>query len=83
MSKKLFLLDAFALIYRSHFAFIKRPMINSKGLDTSAIYGFTSTLWDVLQKEQPSHIAAVFDLPTPTFRHEMYPEYKAHRDEQP
>lgn len=81
--KKLFLLDAFALIYRAHFAFIRRPLINSKGLNVSAITGFTNTLWDVLQKEKPSHIAVVFDLPTPTFRHEMYVEYKANREAQP
>ncbi|BDS13893.1 DNA polymerase I [Aureispira anguillae] len=81
--KKLFLLDAFALIYRAHFAFIKRPLINSKGLNVSAITGFTNTLWDVLKKEKPSHIAVVFDLPTPTFRHDMYVEYKANREKQP
>lgn len=81
--KKLFLLDAFALIYRAHFAFIKRPLINSKGLNVSAITGFTNTLWDVLQKEKPSHLAVVFDLPTPTFRHEMYEPYKANREKQP
>jgi len=81
--KKLFLLDAFALIYRAHFAFIKNPLINSKGVNTSAITGFTNTLWDILQKEKPSHIAVVFDLPTPTFRHEMYEPYKAQREAQP
>jgi len=81
--KKLFLLDAFALIYRAHFAFIKRPLINSKGLNVSAITGFTNTLWDVLQKEKPTHIAVAFDLPTPTFRHEMYEPYKAQREAQP
>lgn len=81
--KKLFLLDAFALIYRAHYAFVKRPMLNSQGLNVSAIFGFTSTLWEVLKKEQPSHIAVVFDLPTPTFRHKMYEEYKANRDKQP
>lgn len=81
--KKLFLLDAFALIYRAHFAFISRPLINSKGLNVSAITGFTNTLWDVLRKEKPSHIAVVFDLPGPTFRHEMYVEYKANREKQP
>ncbi len=81
--KKLFLLDAFALIYRAHFAFIKRPLINSKGLNVSAITGFTNTLWEVLQKEKPTHIAVAFDLPTPTFRHEMYVEYKANREAQP
>ncbi len=81
--KKLFLLDAFALIYRAHFAFIKNPLINSKGLNVSAITGFTNTLWEVLQKQKPTHIAIAFDLPTPTFRHEMYKEYKANREAQP
>ncbi|CAA6798528.1 MAG: DNA polymerase I (EC [uncultured Aureispira sp.] len=81
--KKLFLLDAFALIYRAHFAFISRPLINSKGLNVSAITGFTNTLWEVLKKEKPSHIAVVFDLPGPTFRHDMYVEYKANREKQP
>ncbi|MCH2042778.1 MAG: DNA polymerase I [Saprospiraceae bacterium] len=81
--KKLFLLDAYALIYRAHFAFIKRPLINSKGFNVSAISGFVSTLWDVLQKEKPSHIAVAFDMPALTFRHEMYEPYKANREEQP
>lgn len=81
--KKLFLLDAFALIYRAHFAFIKRPMINSKDMNVSAVLGFTNTLWDLLSKEQPTHIAVVFDLPQPTFRHEMYTPYKANREKQP
>jgi len=81
--KKLFLLDAFALIYRAHFAFANNPLINSKGLNVSAITGFTNTLWEVLRKEKPSHIAVVFDLPGPTFRHEMYVEYKANREKQP
>lgn len=81
--KKLFLLDAFALIYRAHFAFISRPLINSKGLNVSAITGFTNSLWEVLKKEKPTHIAVVFDLPGPTFRHEMYVEYKANREKQP
>ena len=80
---KLFLLDAMALIYRAHFAFIKRPLINSKGMNVSAVSGFVSTLWDVLQKEQPTHIAVGFDLPGPTFRHEMYEPYKANREAQP
>lgn len=81
--KKLFLLDAYALIFRSYYAFIKNPRITSKGLNTSAIFGFLLTLEEVLQKEKPSHIAVVFDTPTPTFRHEMYKEYKANRDETP
>jgi DNA polymerase-1 len=82
-SKRLFLLDAYALIFRSYYAFIKNPRITSKGLNTSAIFGFLLTLEEVLQKQKPTHIAVVFDTPTPTFRHEMYKEYKAHRDETP
>jgi len=82
-TKKLFLLDAYALIFRSYYAFIKNPRITSKGLNTSAIFGFLLTLEEVLQKQNPTHIAVVFDTPTPTFRHEMYSEYKANRDETP
>ena len=82
-NKKLFLLDAFALIYRGYFAFAKNPRINSKGLDTSAVLGFTNTLIEVLRKEKPSHIAVVFDTSKPTFRHIEYKEYKAHRDAMP
>ena len=81
--KKLFLLDGFALIYRAFFAFAKNPRINSKGLDTSAIFGFTNTLNEVIRKENPSHIAVVFDRKAPTERHIEYPEYKAHRDAMP
>jgi DNA polymerase-1 len=81
--KKLFLLDAYALIFRAYYAFIKNPRISSKGLNTSAIFGFLLTLEEVLQKQNPSHIAVVFDTPSPTFRHEMFPEYKANRDETP
>ena len=81
--QKLFLLDGHALVYRAHYAFINRPLINSKGLNTSAITGFTRFLWDVIRKEQPSHIAVAFDPPSPVFRHEMFPEYKANREEQP
>jgi DNA polymerase-1 len=81
--KKLFLLDAYALIFRSYYAFIKNPRVTSKGLNTSAVFGFLLTLEEVLQKQKPSHIAVVFDTPTPTFRHVMFSEYKAHRDETP
>jgi DNA polymerase-1 len=81
--KKLFLLDAYALIFRSYYAFIKNPRITSKGLNTSAIFGFLLTLEEVLQKQKPSHIAVVFDTPSPTFRHEMFSAYKANRDETP
>ena len=82
-SKRLFLLDAYALIFRSYYAFIKNPRITSKGMNTSAIFGFLLTLREVLQKQKPTHIAVVFDTPAPTFRHEMYKEYKATRDETP
>jgi DNA polymerase-1 len=81
--KKLFLLDAFALIYRAHFAFIKNPRINSKGLNTSAVFGFCNTLLEVLRKEQPTHIAVVFDAPQATNRELEYSAYKANRDEMP
>ncbi len=80
---KLFLLDAYALIYRAYYAFIKSPRINSKGLNTSAILGFVNTLEEVLNKEHPSHIGIAFDPSGPTFRHEAYPEYKAQREETP
>lgn len=80
---KLFLLDAYALIYRAYYAFIKNPRINSKGLNTSAILGFVNTLEEVLNKEKPSHIGIAFDPAGPTFRHEAYPEYKAQREETP
>jgi len=81
--KKLFLLDAFALIYRAHFAFIKAPRINSKGMNTSAVFGFTNSLNEILEKEKPSHIGIVYDTPKPTFRHEQFEAYKAQRQEQP
>ncbi len=81
--QKLFLLDAYALIYRSYYAFIKNPRINSKGLNTSAIMGFLNTLNEVLTKEKPTHIGVAFDPHGPTFRSEAYPEYKAQREETP
>jgi DNA polymerase I len=80
---RLYLLDAYALIYRSYFAFIKNPRINSKGLNTSAAFGFTLTLEELLRKENPSHIAVVFDTQAPTFRHLMYDAYKANRPPMP
>ena len=80
---KLFLLDAYALIYRSYYAFIKNPRINSKGQNTSAIIGFCNTLNEVLQKEKPTHIGVAFDPHGPTFRSEAFPEYKAQRDATP
>ncbi len=82
-NKKLFLLDGHALVYRAHYAYIKRPLINSKGINTSAITGFVNTLWSILQNEKPTHLAVSFDMSGGTFRNEMYPEYKANRDAQP
>jgi DNA polymerase-1 len=82
-TKKLFLLDAFALIYRAHFAFTKTPRINSKGINTSVPFGFTNTLLEVLQKQKPTHIGVAFDTNKPTFRDEIFEEYKATRQEMP
>ncbi len=81
--KRLFLLDAYALIFRGYFAFIKNPRINSKGMDTSAIMGFMNALMDVIKREKPDHLAVAFDKGGSTYRYEMYQEYKAHRDETP
>lgn len=78
--KKLFLLDGMALIYRAYFAFSKSPRINSKGLNTSAMFGFTNTLLEILNKEKPTHIAVAFDTVAPTARHTEFEAYKAHRD---
>ena len=80
---KLFLLDAYALIYRAYYAFIKNPRINSKGFNTSAILGFVNTLEEVLKKENPTHIGVAFDPSGPTFRHEAFEQYKAQREETP
>lgn len=80
---RLFLLDAYALIYRAYYALIRSPRITSGGRNTSAVFGFCNTLDDILRKENPSHIAVCFDPPGPTFRHEEYPDYKAQRDKQP
>jgi len=82
-AKKLFLLDAYALIYRAHFAFTKTPRINSKGHNTSVPFGFTNTLLEVLQKQKPTHIGVAFDTSAPTFRDEIFEEYKANRQETP
>lgn len=83
-NKRLFLLDAYALIYRAYYALIRTPRVTSKGLNTSAIFGFCNTLDEILRKEHPSHIAVCFDPPGGhTFRHEMYADYKAQRDKQP
>ena len=81
--KKLFLLDAYALIFRGYYAFIKNPRINSKGLDTSAILGFMNSLVDVIKRENPDHLAVAFDKNGSDMRNEIYPDYKAHRDETP
>jgi len=81
--KKLFLLDAYALIYRAHFAFTKTPRINSKGINTSVAFGFTNTLLEVLQKQKPTHIGIAFDTAAKTFRDELYADYKATRQEMP
>ena len=81
--QKLYLLDAYALIYRAYYAFIKNPRINSKGENTSAILGFVNTLDDVMSKGQPTHLGVAFDPHGPTFRHEAFPEYKAQREETP
>lgn len=81
--RKLFLLDAYALIFRAYYAFIRAPRINSKGLNTSAMFGFTNTLLDILNNEKPSHIAVVFDAPEQTLREIDYEAYKANREETP
>lgn len=83
MSKRLFLLDGMALLYRAHFAFIKNPIRTSDGINTSALYGFTNTLLDIIKNWQPTHLAVVLDTSAPTPRHEIFPEYKAQREEMP
>ena len=81
--KKLFLFDAMALIYRAHFAFAKTPRISSKGINTSAVFGFANTILEVIQKEKPDYLGVAFDTPAPTFRHIEYTPYKAQREKQP
>ena len=81
--KKLFLLDAYALIYRSYYAFIRNPRFNSKGVNTSAMLGFVNTLVQLLETENPNFVGVVFDVSAPTFRHEIFPDYKANREEMP
>jgi DNA polymerase-1 len=83
MAKRLFLLDGMALVYRAHFALIARPIFTSKGVNSSALYGFTQTLLEILSKQQPTHIAVAFDTEAPTPRHTVYPEYKATRQAMP
>ncbi len=81
--KKLLLIDGMAAVYRGYYALSHTPRLNSKGLNTSAALGFANGLLDIIRSQQPTHMAVAFDLPTPTFRHEIYPEYKAHRDPMP
>jgi DNA polymerase-1 len=81
--KKLFLIDAYALIFRAYYAFIKNPRINSKGMNTSAVFGFTNAILEIIRNEHPTHLAVVFDAPGGSFRNVQYPEYKANRDETP
>ncbi len=83
MSDRLFLLDGFALLYRAHFAFIKAPIRTSDGVNTSALYGFANTLLDIIKNQQPTHLAVALDTSAPTPRHEMFPAYKAQREEMP
>jgi DNA polymerase I len=83
MSQRLFLLDGMALLYRAHFAFIKAPIRTSDGVNTSALYGFANTLLDILKNQQPTHLAVALDTSAPTPRHEMFPAYKAQREEMP
>ncbi|MCM1501633.1 MAG: DNA polymerase I [Bacteroidales bacterium] len=83
MDKKLFLIDGHALIFKMYYAFLRHPMINSKGQDTSILFGFTKYLLELIEKEQPTHLAVSFDPPGGTFRHEMYPDYKGTRSETP
>src|SRR5271154_5142380 len=83
MSKKLFLLDAMALIFRAYYALIRSPRITSKGKNTNAQFGFTNTLLDLINKENPTHLAVVFDTAAPTERHTDFVAYKANRQESP
>src|SRR5258708_814405 len=83
MAKSLWLLEGMAVVYRAHFGFISRPILTSKGGNTSALYGFTQTLLDILNKHQPTHIAVAFDTAVPTHRHVEFPEYKATRETMP
>ena len=83
MKARLFLIDGHALIFKMYYAFLRRPMINSKGEDTSILFGFTKYLLEMIHREEPTHLAVAFDPPGGTFRNEMYPQYKANRDETP
>ena len=83
MAKKLFLFDGMALVYRSYFAFLRNPMINSKSKNVSAVFGFLNALLEIIDKQEPTHLAVAFDVSGKTFRHDEFPEYKAQRDETP
>src|SRR3954462_2313006 len=83
MEKKLFLLDGMALVYRAHFALIARPIFTSKGVNSSALYGFTQTLLEILKNQQPTHLAVAFDTDAPTHRHTEFADYKATRQTMP
>jgi DNA polymerase-1 len=83
MAQRLFLLDGMALIYRAHFALIRSPIFTSDGVNTSALFGFTNTLLDILQNQNPTHLAVAFDTSAPTTRHEIFPDYKAQREDMP
>ena len=83
MDKRLYLIDGHALIFKMYYAFLRHPMINSKGVDTSILFGFTKYLLELIDKEKPTHLAVSFDPPGGTFRNEMYPEYKGTREETP
>jgi len=81
--KRLFLLDGMALVYRAHFAFLRNPVMTSDGRNASALFGFTNTLLELIEKQNPTHLAVAFDTSAPTTRHQRYPEYKANRDDMP
>ncbi len=83
MEKKLLLLDGMAIVYRAYYALNRNPRINSKGLNTSAVLGFTTTMYDLIRSQKPTHIGVAFDLQAPTFRHEKFEQYKANRDAMP
>jgi DNA polymerase-1 len=83
MARKLFLLDGMALVYRAHFALMRRPIFTSKGVNTSALYGFTQTLLEILNNREPTHLGVAFDTAAPTQRHVEFPAYKAQREEMP
>ena len=83
MGKNIYLIDGHALIFKMYYAFIRRPMINSKGTDTSILFGFTKYILELIERERPTHLAVAFDPPGGTFRNRIYPEYKATREETP